>query len=54
MTASRLGFTIGPIIAGFFYAVPGSISPFIVSTLIYTLAIPFAYILKKKENESSS
>jgi DHA1 family multidrug resistance protein-like MFS transporter len=54
MTASRLGFTIGPILAGFFYTVPGSISPFIVSTLIYTLAIPFAYILKKKENETSS
>ncbi len=53
MTASRLGFTIGPIIAGFFYMMPGSITPFIVSTLIYSLAIPFAYILKRKENESS-
>jgi len=53
MTASRLGFTIGPIIAGFFYMMPGSITPFIVSTLIYSLAIPFAYILKRKEKESS-
>lgn len=46
MTGSRLGFTLGPIVASTFYLVPGSPIPFIVSAVIYALAFPLTYILK--------
>jgi MFS family permease len=50
MTGSRLGFTLGPVVAGLFYLAPGSIAPFIASALIYALGIPLAYLLKKRES----
>ncbi len=46
MTGSRLGFTLGPIIAGLLYVVPGSSIPFIGAAVIYALAFPLTYLLK--------
>ena len=49
MTGSRLGFTVGPILAGALYFAPGSLVPFVASVIVYTLALPFAYQLRRKE-----
>ncbi len=49
MTGSRLGFTVGPILAGALYFAPGSLIPFIASAIVYALALPFAYQLRRKE-----
>ncbi len=49
MTGSRLGFTMGPILAGALYFAPGSLVPFVASAIVYTLALPFAYQLRRKE-----
>ena len=46
MTGSRLGFTLGPIIAGLLYVVPGSSIPFMGAAVIYALAFPLTYLLK--------
>jgi MFS family permease len=51
MTGSRLGFTIGPILVGALYLAPGSLIPFIVSAIVYALALPFAYQLRRKRSE---
>ena len=51
MTGSRLGFTLGPILASMLYLVPGSPIPFIASAVIYALAFPLTYLLKDKKNE---
>jgi MFS transporter, DHA1 family, multidrug resistance protein len=48
MTGSRLGFTLGPMVASMFYLVPGSPIPFIASAIIYALALPFTYLLKDR------
>ena len=49
MTGSRLGFTIGPILVGALYLAPGSLIPFIVSAIVYAIALPFAYQLRRNE-----
>ncbi|MCX6649224.1 MAG: MFS transporter [Candidatus Bathyarchaeota archaeon] len=46
MTGSRLGFTLGPIVASMLYLVPGSSIPFIAAAVIYALAFPLTYLLK--------
>jgi MFS family permease len=46
MTGSRLGFTIGPAIAGALYLFPGSVIPFAASAVIYALGVPLVYLLK--------
>ena len=48
MTGSRLGFTIGPILVGALYFTPGSLIPFMFSAIVYALALPFAYQLRRK------
>jgi MFS family permease len=48
MTGSRLGFTLGPMIVGALYMVPGSSIPFLASAVIYALALPLTYLLKEK------
>jgi DHA1 family multidrug resistance protein-like MFS transporter len=53
MTGSRLGFTIGPILVGALYLAPGSLIPFIVSAIVYALALPFAYQLRRKRSEQT-
>jgi DHA1 family multidrug resistance protein-like MFS transporter len=52
MTGSRLGFTVGPILAGALYFAPGSLIPFIASAIVYALALPFAYQLRRKETSN--
>lgn len=49
MTGSRLGFTLGPMIMGALYMVPGSSIPFLASAVIYALALPLTYLLKEKK-----
>jgi predicted MFS family arabinose efflux permease len=49
MTGSRLGFTLGPILVGVIYFVPGSITPFVASAVVYAAAIPFSYLLRRKK-----
>ena len=49
MTGSRLGFTIGPIIAGALYFAPGSLIPILASAVVYASALPFSYLLRRKE-----
>jgi MFS family permease len=49
MTGSRLGFTLGPILVGVIYFVPGSIIPFVASAVVYAAAIPFSYLLRRKK-----
>lgn len=51
MTGVRLGFTIGPIIAGYLYIVKGSMAPFLASAASYLLGIPLALLLKEKPGE---
>jgi len=48
MTGSRLGFTLGPIIAGLLYLAPGSSIPFIGAAVIYALAFPLTFLLKDR------
>jgi MFS family permease len=48
MTGSRLGFTLGPMMVGALYMVPGSSIPFLASAVIYAFALPMAYLLKEK------
>jgi MFS family permease len=54
MTGSRLGFTMGPILVGALYFAPGSLVPFMASAVVYALALPFAYQLRRKEPEPST
>jgi predicted MFS family arabinose efflux permease len=49
MTGSRLGFTIGPILASALYFAPGSLIPFIAAAIVYAIAFPFAFQLKRKD-----
>jgi MFS family permease len=51
MTGVRLGFTVGPLIAGYLYSVKGSMAPFLVSAASYLLGIPLALLLKEKPGE---
>jgi MFS family permease len=51
MTGSRLGFTLGPMVASMFYLVPGSPIPFVASAIIYALAFPLTYALKEKPSQ---
>ncbi len=51
MTGSRLGFTVGPIVAGFLYAYPGSLAPFIGAAVIYGLGLPLTFLLKDRRLE---
>jgi MFS family permease len=53
MTGSRLGFTLGPIVAGLLYVVPGSSTPFIAAALIYALAFPLTYLLKDRKSDET-
>jgi len=54
MTGSRLGFTIGPAIAGALYLFPGSVIPFAASAVIYALGVPLAYLLKDKKTDETT
>jgi MFS family permease len=49
MTGSRLGFTLGPMVAGALYVASGSPIPFAGAAIIYALGVPFAYLLKDKK-----
>jgi MFS family permease len=49
MTGSRLGFTVGPMLAGALYFAPGSLVPFVASAIVYAFALPFAYRLRGRE-----
>jgi DHA1 family multidrug resistance protein-like MFS transporter len=51
MTGSRLGFTIGPILAGALYFAPSSLVPFFASAVVYAAALPFSYLLRRKETK---
>jgi hypothetical protein len=51
MTGSRLGFTLGPILAGLLYFTPGSFIPFIAAAIVYALAFPLTYLLKNDKKE---
>jgi MFS family permease len=46
MTGVRLGFTVGPIVASYFYSNYGSTSPFLVSALIALMGVLFAFTIK--------
>ncbi len=54
MTGSRLGFTLGPIVAGMLYLVPGSSIPFLAAAGIYALGFPLTYLLKDKKADGAS
>ncbi len=47
MTGSRIGFTLGPMVAGALYLFPGSSAPFLVLAGIYALGLPLAFMLKE-------
>lgn len=51
MTGVRLGFTVGPLIAGYLYSAKGSMAPFLASAAAYLLGIPLALLLKEKPGE---
>jgi MFS family permease len=51
MTGVRLGFTVGPIVASYFYSNHGSTSPFLVSALIALMGVLFAFTIKNPAKE---
>jgi MFS family permease len=51
MTGVRLGFTVGPLIAGYLYSAKGSRAPFLASAASYLLGISLALLLKEKAGE---
>ena len=53
ITGNRLGFTLGPLIASYFYINYSQTSPFLVSGAICLLAVMFAFRLKDTVKESS-
>ncbi len=48
MTGVRLGFTIGPLVAGYLYGTMGVVTPFIASSASYILGIILATFLREK------
>ncbi len=46
-TAVRLGFTIGPLIGGYFWATYGSKVPFYISSTLFAVSLLFVWLLKK-------
>lgn len=54
MAGSRLGFTIGPLVAAFFYSAPASSNPFLLATAVFILGLPMAYLLKERTLPESS
>ena len=54
MTGSRLGFTVGPIVAGLLYAYPSSLVPFIAAAVIYGLGLPLTLLLKDRKLEATA
>jgi len=54
MTGVRLGFTIGPIIAGTLYSGYGSGAPFLSAALFNLIGIPIALMLKENHKVESS
>lgn len=46
MTGIRLGFTMGPILAGFLYGARGSSAPFLAAALFHLLGIPLALLFR--------
>jgi len=51
MTGVRLGFTIGPLVAGYLYSAIGVVTPFIASAASYILGIVLAMFLREKPPE---
>jgi MFS family permease len=47
MTGSRIGFTLGPIVAGALYLFPASSLPFLALAGIYALGLPLAFLLRE-------
>jgi len=47
MTGTRLGFTIGPLIAGYLYTTISSSAPFVASALFFFLGMCLALMLKE-------
>jgi MFS family permease len=47
MTGVRLGFTIGPLLAGYLYSAVGGVTPFVASAASYVLGIALAVFLKE-------
>jgi MFS family permease len=51
MTGVRLGFTIGPLVAGYLYSAIGGVTPFMASAAFYILGIVLAMFLREKPPE---
>ncbi|MCW3992304.1 MAG: MFS transporter [Candidatus Bathyarchaeota archaeon] len=49
MTGIRLGFTVGPILAGFLYSAHGSSAPFLAAALFHLLGIPLALLFRDNQ-----
>ncbi len=47
MTGVRLGFTIGPLLAGYLYSAMGGVTPFVASAASYVLGIALAAFLRE-------
>lgn len=52
MTGIRLGFTIGPLVAGYLYDSTGSRAPFLASAAFYLVGVPLAIMLREKPGEA--
>ena len=52
MTGVRMGFTIGPVIAGYLYGGWSSSAPFQVASLLTLLGIPLSLTLPRGKNNS--
>jgi len=49
MTGIRLGFTVGPILAGFLYSAHGPSAPFLAAALFHLLGIPLALLFRDNQ-----
>ena len=53
MTGTRLGFTIGPILAGFLYGAYAPSTPFVFAAVFFLLSLPFAFLFKERPKLNS-